>query len=76
MLVRYLYLKDLVSHCFTPISLSIFSLDALLHFDDTDLNVLIFSNKPAFEFITYAQNLLNAFQFTLKALGGDLKLEK
>ena len=52
------------------------SLAPLLHFDDTNLNVINLSNKPVSEVITEAQNLVNAWHFSLKASGGDLKLEK
>ena len=51
-LVRYFCLKYLVSQNCTPISRSIFSLADLLHVDDTDPNVINFSNKPIFEVIT------------------------
>ena len=75
MLVRYLYLKGLVLHNFTYVSRSMFSLATLFHVNDTDLNVLVFSNKPFFEVITESQNLINALNLALKASGGDLKLE-
>ena len=76
MLVRHLCLKGIVSHHFTPISHSMFSLAALLHVDDTDLNALNFSNEPVFEVITESQNLLNSWNLSLNASCGDLKLKK
>ena len=76
MLVRCLCLKCLASQNCAPVSLYVISLAVLLHVDNTDLSVLNFSNKPIFEFITEAQNLLSSWDFALKALGSDLKLEK
>ena len=66
MILRYLHLKVLVSQHFTPISRSIFILAYLVHVDDTDVNVLNFSNKPIAELITEVNNLFNAYYFPLR----------
>ena len=47
-LIMHLRFKALLSQHFVPICWSIFNLAALLHVDNTDLNVLNFSNKSIF----------------------------
>ena len=59
LLIRYFYLKGLVSKHFTPISNISFQLAAFLYIDDSDLNILNLNRKSNLEVIKEAQALLN-----------------
>ena len=60
MLIRCLHLKALVPQHWTPIFRSVLSLNDLLNVDETNINVLNFSNELIFEVTTEAHDLLNA----------------
>lgn len=65
-LVRYLYALNLVTKHSTPISGTLFSLAALVHADDADLNVLNMNQKLTLEVVEETQALLSAWQFALQ----------
>ena len=54
----------------------LFSLVALAHADDSSLNVLNLNKKLTIDVVEEVQASLSAWHFLLRALGGDLKLEK
>ena len=58
-LIRYLYILGLVSQHHTPILGYIFSLVALVHIDNLDLNIFNSNRKSTLEVIEEAQVLLN-----------------
>ena len=75
-LVCFLHTLNLVTEHCTPISELVFSLATLACVDNSDLNVLNLYKKSTINAVEEAQALLSAWYFTLRALGGDLNLEK
>ena len=75
-LVRHVCLKGLATPQYSPMSNLMLTLIALMHVDETDLNILCVEGESASEVIDLCQRMLDAWKFDLSVSGYDLKLDK
>ena len=73
--MKYLYFLQLVPKTYTPISLQDHQLEALLYVDDVDLAVRNSEEESEEEIHTRAQQMIDTWQYMLKVISRDLKLQ-
>ena len=75
-LVRYLYSKNLTIQLLIPLSGIVMPLAVLIFIDDTDLYIFNSESDTIEDLVFKVQQLLDAWHYILKFIGGDLKLLK